>query len=87
MARVLTARRSRLPIAVLAVAAHLVVGLLVIALRIVRVAVSVATDAAMRAEQQLATRTGRPALSNTGIAVLARAFATEFLTAYRAPAR
>ena len=76
---------------VLAVGAHLVLGLLVLVLRTLRVAVNVVTTAAMASEQQLAARTGRTALSHTGIAVLTAALAAEFLdgfrTAYHQPTR
>jgi hypothetical protein len=79
--------RWRTPLAVLALVAYLALGLVVIVLRTVRVVVNLATAAAMDAEQQLAARTGRTALSHSGIRALAAAFAHEFLTAYRAPAR
>lgn len=91
MPRVLTVRPAvrwrRVPLAVVEVAAQLVVGVLVLVLRIVRVIVTVAADTAVRAEAQLEARTGRPALSHTGIAALAAGFVNEFRTAYRAPAR
>lgn len=74
-------------VTVLAIGAQFALGLLVLALRTLRVAVNVLTAAAMASEQQLADRIGRPALSDTGIAALAAAFVTEFRTAYRAPAR
>jgi cytochrome b561 len=74
-------------LAALAVVAHLLLGVLVLALRTVRVIVTAATDTAVHAEQQLAARTGRPALSQTGIGVLAAAFVQEFLTTYRQPTR
>lgn len=77
----------RLAVTVLAMVAHLVLGVLVLVLRTLRVIVTVATDTAVRAEQQLAARTGRPALSQTGIGVLAAALAQEFLTTYRQPTR
>lgn len=71
----------------LAMAAHLVLGLLVMTLRTVRVIVAVAAGIAVHAEQQLAARTGRPALSQIGIGVLASAFAHEFLNVVRQPTR
>lgn len=77
----------RVAVAVLAVTAHLALGVLVLVLRTVRVIVTVVTDTAVRTEQQLAARTGRPALSQTGIGVLAAAFAQDFLTTYHKPTR
>ena len=94
MSRVLVARPVSLwrwvgdaAVTVLAVGAQVALGLLVLVLRTLRVAVNVVTAASMAAEQQLAARTGRTALSHTGIAALAAAFAHEFRTAYRAPTR
>ena len=80
-------RWRRVPLVVLGVVAQLAVGLIALAFRIVRVAVNVTASLAVHAEQQLAARTGRRALSDTGIAALAAAFITEFHTAYRATAR
>jgi hypothetical protein len=91
MPRVLVARAPtpwrRLVLAVLAVVAQLLLGVLVLVLRTLRVIVTVATAAAVHAEQQLAARTGHPALSQTGIGVLAAAFAEEFRDAYNQPTR
>lgn len=89
MPRLLVARAPtpwrRVLLTVLAVAAHLALGLLVMGLRVARVIVSVATEAVAHAEQALAARTGRTALSQTGITALTAAFVQEFRTAYHQP--
>lgn len=84
--RVLIARSAsrwrQVPVSALLVVAQVVVGVVVLTLRTVRVAVTLAATTTGAIEQQLATRTGRPALSHTGIAALAAAFAHEFYAAY-----
>lgn len=94
MGRVLVARPvspwqrvGKAAVTVLAISAQVALGLLVLALRTVRVAVTVVTAAALVAEQQLAESTGRRALSDTGIAALASAFIYELRTAYHQPTR
>lgn len=74
-------------VTVLAVAAHLALGLIVLVLRTVRVVVTVVTAVAMTSEQQLSARTGRTPLSHTGIAAICAAFVAEFRTAYHQPTR
>jgi len=89
MPRLLVARAPtpwrRIPLAALAITAHLLLGLIVGALRTARVIVNVVTETAVHVEQALAAHTGRPALSQTGIRALAVAFATEFRAAYHQP--
>lgn len=88
MTRLLVARAPtwrRIPLTVLAVTAQLLVAVVVIAFRIVRVAVNVTAALAMHAEQQLAERTGRAALSQTGVGALTAAFVQEFRTARHQP--
>lgn len=89
--RVLIARPdrswTRVPLTVLLVVAQVVVGVVVLALRTVRVAVTLAATTTGAIEHQLATRTGRPALSHTGIAAICAAFVTEFRTAYHQPTK
>lgn len=82
-----SARWRRVPLAVLGVVAQLAVGLIALTFRIVRVIVNLAAALAVHAEQQLAARTGRSALSDIGIYALAAEFGREFHNAYRAPAR
>lgn len=72
---------------VLVIGLHVAVGAVVMTIRAAHVIVTVVTATAVHAEQQLAARTGRPALSQTGIGVLAAAFVQEFLTTYRQPTR
>lgn len=88
MPRLLVARAPnrwrRIPLAVLAVTAQLLLAVIVVAIRTARVVVTLAATAATYAEQALAARTGRPALQ-TGIAAIAAAFVAEFLTAYHQP--
>jgi len=89
MPRLLVARAPtwwrRAALIALAITAHLLLGVIVLALRTTRVIVAVVAEAATNAERQLAARTGRPALSQTGIAAIATAFVQEFLTAYHQP--
>ena len=89
--RVLIARPvgdwRQVPVTVLLLAVQVVVGVIVLVLRTLRVAVTLAATAFGRLEHQLAGRTGRPVLSDTGIAALAAAFAHEFYTAYHQPTR
>jgi len=89
MPRILVARAPtpwrRIPLAALAITAHLLLGLIVGALRAARVIVNVVTETAAYVEQALAAHTGRPALSQTGIAALTAAFVQEFRTAYHQP--
>lgn len=80
-------RWRRVPATVGLLTAQVLVGLLVLVLRTVRVATTLAITTAGAIEHQLATRTGRPVLSDTGIAALAAAFVHEFQTAYHAPTR
>ncbi|WUH94523.1 hypothetical protein OG900_33205 [Streptomyces sp. NBC_00433] len=77
----------RIPLVALLLAAQVTVGLIVLALRTVRVAVTLAVTTAGAVEHQLAARTGRPALSQTSIAAIASAFVTEFRAAYHQPTR
>lgn len=89
--RVLIARSAsrwrQVPVTVLLLAAQVVVGVIVLVLRTLRVSVTLAATAFGRLEHQLAARTRRPALSDTGIAALATAFAHEFYAAYHQPTR
>jgi hypothetical protein len=89
--RVLIARPARrwkqAPATVGLIAAQVVVGLLVLVLRTARVAVTLAVTTVGAIEHQLAERTGRPALSHTGIAAICAAFVTEFRAAYHQPTR
>lgn len=78
---------KRIPLVALLLVGQVTLGLIVLVLRTLRVAVTLAATATGRLEHQLAARTGRPALSQTGIAALAAAFVDEFRIAYRAPAR
>lgn len=91
MPRVLIARPAsrwrQVPVAVLLLAAQVVVGLLVLALRTLRAVTTLTIAGAGAIEHRLATATGRPALSHTGIAALAAAFVTEFRTAYHQPTK
>jgi predicted benzoate:H+ symporter BenE len=91
MAHVLIARPApawrQVPLMVLLLAAQLVVGLIVLILRTLRVAVTLTITATGRLEHQLAARTGRSALSQTGIAAICAAFVTEFRIAYHQPTR
>jgi hypothetical protein len=91
MPRLLVARAPtpwrRLSLTVLAITAHLLIGVIVVVVRTARVVVDVIAATAMQAEQALAARTGRPALSQTGIGAIAAAFATEFRAAYHQPTR
>jgi type IV secretory pathway TrbF-like protein len=80
-------RWRRVSLTVLAITAHLLLGVIVAILRTARVIVTVVAETAMNAEQALAARTGRPALSQTGIGALTAAFVTEFRTAYHQPTR
>lgn len=89
--RVLIARHvpgwRRVPVVVLLWVAQMVVGLVVLVLRTVRAVATLTIDAAGAVEHRLAARTGRPALSQTGIAALAAALVTEFHAAYRGTPR
>jgi hypothetical protein len=91
MPRLLVARAPtpwrRVSLTVMAITAQLALGLLVMALRIVHAIDTLITDTAVHAEQAVAARTGRPALSQTGIGAIASAFVTEFRTAYHQPTR
>jgi hypothetical protein len=91
MARLLVARAptrwQRVALAAGAITAQLLLGAIVTALRATRAIFNAVTETAMNAEQALAARTGRPALSQTGIGAIAAAFATEFRTAYHQPTR
>lgn len=91
MPEVLIARPTRdwrrVPLLALLLVAQVAAGLLVLALRTLRVVVTLAATAAGAIEHHLAARTGRPALSQTGIAALAAAFVDEFRIAYHQPAR
>lgn len=78
---------TRLPLTVLLLVAQVVVGLIVLALRTTRVIITLAVTTTGRLEQQLAARTGRPVLSQTGIAAICAAFVTEFHAAYHQPTR
>lgn len=80
-------RWRRIPATVGLLAAQVLVGLLVLVLRTVRVAVTLAITATGRMEHALAVLTGRPALSHTGIAAICAAFVTEFRAAYNQPTR
>lgn len=64
---------------------HLLLGVIVLALRTARVIVAVIAETAIHAEQALAAHTGRPALSQTGIAAIGAAFVAEFRAAYHQP--
>jgi hypothetical protein len=86
IARPLVQWRS-IALAVLAIGAHLVIGLIVLALRTARVIVSLATDLAIHAEQQLVRRTDRPAVSHVGIGAMTAALVREFRLGYREPTR
>lgn len=91
MPRVLIARPARtwtrVPVTVALVAAQVLAGLLVVVLSTARVVLTLAVAAARYLEHQLATATGRPALSHTGIAAICAAFVHEFRTAYHQPTR
>jgi hypothetical protein len=91
MPTVLIARPARswrqVPLAALLLAAQVAVGVIVLVLRTLRAVTTLTIAATGHIEHQLATRTGRPALSDTGIAALAAAFAHEFYAAYHQPAR
>lgn len=75
-------RWRQVPVMVLLLAAQVAVGLLVLVLRTARAALTLAIATTGAIEHQLATRTGRPALSHTGIAAICAAFVTEFYAAY-----
>jgi hypothetical protein len=76
-------RWRQVSVTVLLWVAQMILGLVVLALRTARAALTLTIACAGRAEQLIAARTGRPALSDTGIAALAAAFAHEFHAAYR----
>lgn len=78
---------KRIPVLAVLLAAQFLLGLLVLVLWTLRVVATLAVTTTRVAEDQLAARTGRPALSDTGIAAICAAFVDGFLTAYRAPAR
>jgi len=84
--RILIARTSgawrRPAIAVVGLGGQLVLGLLVAAVRVVRVVVDLVAAFLIRSETRLAAAIGRPAISQTAIGHIARAFITEFCTAY-----
>lgn len=77
----------QVPVIVLLLAAQVVVGVIVLVLRTARAALTLAIATTGAVEHRLATATGRPALSHTGIAALAAAFVHEFRTAYHQPTR
>lgn len=89
MPTVLIARPARVwrqvPLTVLLLVAQVTVGLLVLGLRTGRALLTLAVTTTSAIEQQLSVHTGRPALSDTGIAAIAAAFVTEFRTAYNQP--
>jgi hypothetical protein len=78
-AAVRAARRGTVAATVLA--AHLLLALAVVVLRIARVIVTIAATLAAWAELYLAQRTGKPPLGQTAGAGIAAAFAAEFTTA------
>jgi hypothetical protein len=61
---------------------QLVLGLLVVVIRVIRVAVDLSAVTLIRTEAKLAAATGRPAISQTVVGAIAGAFVTEFRTAY-----
>ncbi|MFI0900533.1 hypothetical protein [Streptomyces sp. NPDC020983] len=75
-------RWRQVPVTVLLLVAQTALGLLVLALRTSRAVLTLAVATTGAVEQQLAVRTGRRPLSQTGIAALAAAFTDEFLAAY-----
>lgn len=87
MNRVLLARPAphwrQILLTVLLLCAQYTVGLVVLVLRTARAGLTLTIAYAGRAEQLIATLTGRAALSDSGIAALAAAFAHEFHAAYR----
>lgn len=91
MPQVLVARPvplwRQVPVAVLLITAQVVVGLVVLALRTARAFLTLAVTAGDSVEHRIAARTGRPALSRTGIAAICAAFVDEFRAAYHQPTR
>lgn len=77
----------QVPVIVLLLAAQVVVGVIVLVLRTLRAVTTLTIAATGAIEHRLAARTGRPALSHTGIAAICAAFVHEFRAAYHQPTR
>lgn len=73
--------------AVLLLAAHLAVAVIVLAIRIPYTLLGMAARTAARLELRLSAATGRPPLGQTAGVALAGAFAAEFRAAYHQPTR